>query len=221
MVVASPAEATAILRALGQGAEAEPWRLLELTDRLDLLVTGVGKTCAAGAVARALDPDRHAAVLSLGVAGALPGSGLEPGVSVLADASVFADEGVVTPDGFTDLAEMGFPSAPGLGVAVPTDPRLSAALAPIADARGTIATVSTCSGTDAQAALVVARTGAIAEAMEGAAVGVVTARVGVSAGRSSAFAEVRVISNTTGRRGQQRWGLAGALDRLGGLAGLL
>jgi futalosine hydrolase len=71
-----------------------------------------------------------------------------------------------------------------------------------------IATVSTCSGTNALAREIVTRTGAEVEAMEGAAVGLVASRLGVG------FAEVRVISNTTGDRGSQQWDLPGALAAL-------
>jgi nucleoside phosphorylase len=70
---------------------------------------------------------------------------------------------------------------------------------------GGVATVSTCSGTDVLAARVCERTGAVAEAMEGAAVALVGARLGVAAG------EVRVISNTTGERSRQVWDLPTAL----------
>jgi futalosine hydrolase len=72
-----------------------------------------------------------------------------------------------------------------------------------------IATVSTCSGTDAAATEIAHRTGAAAEAMEGAAVGLVAFRHKV------AFAEVRVISNTTGDRSRQVWALEESLAELG------
>lgn len=80
---------------------------------------------------------------------------------------------------------------------------------------GRIATVSTCSGTDAAAGEVVRRTGAIVEAMEGAAVGLVAHRLGVR------FGEVRVVSNTTGSRTRQVWDLRGALARLSDVASAL
>jgi nucleoside phosphorylase len=80
---------------------------------------------------------------------------------------------------------------------------------------GRIATVSTCAGTDARAATVARRTGAVAEAMEGAAVAQVASRLGVT------FAEVRVISNTTGDRANQRWDMRGALGGLSRVAGVL
>jgi futalosine hydrolase len=74
---------------------------------------------------------------------------------------------------------------------------------------GSIATVATCSGTDAQSELVQNRTGSICEAMEGAAVVHAANRVG------SAAIEIRAISNTTGNRNSQEWDIELALQNLG------
>ncbi len=216
-MVAAPAEAKAVLAGLG-GSSTEPipeWRAIPVGDRFEVVVTGVGKANGAGGAGRACDPSRHAAVVNIGVAGALPGSNLPMSSVVLASQSVFADEGVITPDGFITLDEMGFSPTAGdsLGVAGARD--LIAALDPVTDRTGVITTVSTCSGTDAQAIEVQRRTGAIAEAMEGAAVGCVIERLNNElASNSIPFAELRVISNTTGDRDHQDWDLAGALDRL-------
>ena len=210
LVVAAPAEAHAALDASGAPRTGEPWRLIWLNERLRLLISGIGKANAAGAVARCVDPDATAAVLSLGVAGALPGATLDPGAVVVATRSVYADEGLVTPDTFQTCAEMGFPIGPD-GDVPPTDQTLLAELD--ADVRAPVATVSTCSGTDAAARTVVRRTGAVAEAMEGAAVLHAAARLGIPA------AEVRIISNTTGDRPRQRWDLPAALARLADLVG--
>ena len=82
VAVAAPAEARAVLGGFG-GANADPdgaetaWKLVAVSDRFDVVVTGVGKANAAGAVARVTDPARHGAVLSVGVAGALPRGGAE------------------------------------------------------------------------------------------------------------------------------------------------
>jgi futalosine hydrolase len=198
------------------------WSRIEATGTLDLIRTGVGKTNAAAAAARFLDPARHAGVLSVGIAGALPGSGLLLGDAVLAEACVYADEGVQSDTGFRDLPAMGFPLGPFAGSAAPTDAALTRALAadlasaePAPPRVGRVATVSTCSGTDALAAEVARRTGAIAEAMEGAAIAHVAARLGVPAG------ELRVISNTTGSRATQRWDIPLALARLRAIAARL
>ena len=94
------------------------------------------------------------------------------------------------------------------GNTVPVDARLLSRLAGHFRT-GPIATVATCSGTGTAAEEVVARTGAIAEAMEGAAVVHAARRQRVPA------IELRVVSNTTGDRDRQRWDLTGALSVLG------
>lgn len=219
VVVAAPAEAAAVRRGLGleEAAAAHTgrfdWPVETLISGVELLESGVGKTNAAAAVARRVDPGRHAAVINLGICGALAAA-LPLSSVVLADSSVYGDEGLETAAGFQTVPEMGFPLGPFSGVSIPGDPVLAAALRPLAAAAGPIATVSTCSGTDALAAAVVRRTGAIAEGMEGAAIGHVLARV--SPGLP--FAEIRVVSNTTGERSRQRWDIRGALSQLGELA---
>lgn len=254
LVVAAASEARAVLRGLSssphaEGAEPPPWTVREVGPRTDLMLTGVGKANAAGAVALALARGlSHAqgaqvgyrAVINLGIAGALPaldgaqGVGLvyrlPPLAWVLASRSTFADEGLASGAGFQSLAEMGFPmldepvigpgqGGPSLGLsdglvrplgAVVNERDEVGAAAGITIAP--IATVSTCSGTDALALEVARRTGALAECMEGAAIGLVCARLAVP------FAELRVISNTTGERARQRWDIRGALAGLGELA---
>lgn len=214
---AVPAEAKAVARGLGARFpdDARAWVPIALTDRAHLLITGVGKANASGAVARALSLDAYSGVWSVGVAGALPGSQLELGDLALATASLFADEGVETPDGFATIDEVGFPTTEGLdavlldghGSLKGTAP-LPSVIADRATARGPIATVSTGAGTDARARNVAQRTGAIAEAMEGAAIALAGARLGVP------FAEIRAISNTTGNRDSQQWDLRTALDAI-------
>ncbi len=178
-----------------------------------VLVSGVGRVNAAVTVARAVlaqpPPD---AVLSVGVAGALPSPDpLALGDAVVASGSVYVEEGLETPGGFSDVATMGFPLADAAdGNRLPAHPALaSAAVGAVPDARlGVVATVATCSGTDARARMVRERTGAVAEAMEGAAVLHAAALLGPPA------IELRTISNTTGDRAEQRWDLALGLERL-------
>lgn len=211
VLVAAPKEVSAALAALGTpDAIPETWGCVR-AERAVIVRTGVGKWAAAGAAARWYDPARHAGVLSFGVAGALPGSGLPLGAAVLADPSRFADEGLAAPDAFVPLSDMGFPDD------APTapDPASRAALAPLADRVGPIATVSTCAGTDALARAHRDRAGAVAEAMEGAAAGAAVRRTDPRA----RFAELRVVSNTTGNRPDQAWDLPLALARMTELLG--
>lgn len=216
LVVAAPNEAQAILRTCGGVPLPAPWRCISVGPYLDMVVSGISKANSAGAAARVLDPLRHRAVLSIGIAGSLPGEGSPPiGSVVLATSCIMADEGMQSPTSFSDCAALGFPLGDFDGSAVPVSPELGAALRPLADVAGPIATVSTCSGTDDAARRIAARTGAIAESMEGAAVALVGARLGIAAG------EVRVISNTTGDRPKQTWRIREALDRLAALAAAL
>ncbi len=230
IIVAAESEARAIGRALGLGAlELSPWVPIPISPRADLLLTGVGKSNAAGATASALAMRPYDAAINLGIAGALPGLDALPalsfplstGAAIIASTSVFADEGLCSPGGvFQSLAEMGFPMkderviSPGAGSpAFAADAGLMARLAPLANLAAPVATVSTCSGTHALAIEVARRTGALAECMEGAAAALACSRRGV------AFAELRVISNTTGDRPSQVWKVREALERLGVLAG--
>lgn len=207
LAVAAPKEAEAARAAFNAGAgPATPWTIQELDRRFDLVVTGVSKAAAAGGVAKVLDPARHGAVINIGIAGDLTGEG-KPGDVVLATSCWLVDEGVRTPAGFETLGNLGFgPFAHGADV-MACDSRIVAALSGLANRAGPVATVSTCAGTDELAARW--RTaGVIAEAMEGAAVALTAQRVGVP------MAEIRVISNTTGDRQNQRWGLSLALSTL-------
>jgi len=141
-----------------------------------------------------------------GIAGGLPGGGLSIGDVVVARRSVYADEGLLSPEGFSDCEAMGFSLGPKVsGGGIEHDAALVETLAAHADHVGLIATVSTCSGTDAGAMAVLERPGAVAEAMEGAAHAQVAARLGLRS------AEVRAISNTTGDRKGQVWDLEAGL----------
>jgi futalosine hydrolase len=214
-IVAAPSEVAAVL---GRPLDT-PWAPCEARPGLDVVMSGIGKANAAGATARFADAARHDFVLSVGVAGSLEAD-LPVGQVVIGSASVFADEGVETPDGFLDCQAMGFPLGDFSGTAVPASPEivswLNAAVGSGLLARiGPIATVSTCSGTDRLASQTRDRTLAIAEGMEGAAVGVVARRLGI------AFGELRVISNTTGDRNRQVWDMKLALERLATVIGQL
>ena len=184
-----------------------------------VVVAGIGRTNAAAATAEALAEARatgapFAAVISTGIAGALPGSNLAIGTVIVADACVYAEEGIALPEGQGDMRVLGFPLGDFEGNRVPVDGALLVAFRALGPACE-IATVATCSGTDAAALSVRTRTGAMAEAMEGAAVVHAARRVGVPA------IEIRSISNTTGDRAAQRWDIAAAFAALQGVGDAL
>ncbi len=187
--------------------EAEAEALKAVPDAT-VIVSGIGRTNAAAATTQAiLEHGPFEAVCSIGIAGALPGSELELGETIVAEACIYAEEGLQTSDAFLDMHAMGFPLGDFTGNRVPVDERLLARLQGRVPS-GLIATVATCSGSDLQAQMISRRTRAIAEAMEGAAVVHAARRLGVRA------IELRTISNTTGDRDRQQWDLAGALDAM-------
>lgn len=175
-----------------------------------VVVAGIGRTNAAAETTRALlQEGPFDCVISAGIAGALPGGGLSLGDLVLATECVYVEEGLITPEGFRDMRGLGFPLGDFEGNRVPVDPgRLASARRVTGIRTGAIATVATCSGSDAAAEEVVRRTTAIAEAMEGAAVVHAARRLGIPG------LELRAISNTTGNRSAQRWDIAVAMTAL-------
>ena len=178
------------------------WDSFPLCSGVDVAISGVGRSAAAAAVAWNMARKPYDCVLSVGVCGSLPGSDLQPGDLLLATGSVFHEEGIALPEGFADMQSLGFPLGPFTGnEALPT-PALFDLLrnCPGETIRqGAIATVATCSGSDEAASTVRERTGALAEAMEGAAVVSTALRLGAAA------AELRAVSNTTGDRDRQKW----------------
>ncbi len=191
-----------------------------------VVVSGVGRVNAAIATTLALAGRTGDAspplVVSAGIAGALPSEDGTPaapiGAVVIGAAAHAAEEGIQTPSGFRTIGELGFPIASfAPDNRIPADPEGLARLRSLLPEAhvGDIATVATCSGTDALAVEIARRTTAIAEAMEGAGVLHAARLLG------GAAVEVRVISNTTGDRDRQVWRLDEAFDRLGDVAAAL
>ena len=173
-----------------------------------VVASGIGRTNAACMTTEMiLKRGPFTAVISAGVAGALPGSGLKIGEAVVASSCVYVEEGMATPDGVVGMESIGFALGDFEGNAAPVDDHLLDVLSQRFRI-GPIATVATCSGTDAAAKSVARRTDALAEAMEGAAVVHAARRL-----RTPAI-EVRTISNDTGDRSRQMWDLNAGLEAL-------
>lgn len=164
---------------------------------LSLLQTGVGVVNAAFALTRFLSRHDVLAVVSCGVGGAYPGSGLEPGDVASAESETYGDLGADSPHGFLDMQALGFPVIAG---DPPLFNRLPLDLFPTAR-RAPFVTCSTCTGRDENAAGLVRRTGGAVESMEGAAIVHVARLMGIKVG------EVRGISNACGDRDRTRWKL--------------
>lgn len=170
---------------------------------------GVGPAAAAAGAATLLAQQPYDLVVCAGIAGAFRGQARLRQV-VLADRIVHADLGAESPAGFLALHELGFGE---------TEHALSPVLVAAAAARldapvgpalvGPVLTVSTATGTDNRAALLAARYGAVAEAMEGAGVYAAALATDVP------MLEVRAVSNLVGRRDLTGWDVPGALAVLG------
>lgn len=176
-----------------------------------VLAGGVGRTNAAVSTTMAmLEHGPFDVILNVGIAGILPGNDLNIGDVVIADRCIYMEEGIQTPEGFLTTESMGFPLGDFTGNEVPVGKGL-VERCPDQYRRGPIATVATCSGTNEQAEKVHERTGALAEAMEGAAVVHAALRLGTPG------LEVRSMSNFTGHRANQQWDIQSALKPLHGV----
>lgn len=181
-----------------------------LAGRVTVAAVGVGPVAAAAATARLLALAGAAGrpfrtVISAGVAGGVAGRA-PVGATVLATRSVQADLGADSPDGFLPLDRLGLG-----GTCVGADPavlaRLREALPPAVT--GEVLTLATVTGTAGRAAaLAAAHPAAVAEAMEGYAVGFAAIAAG------TAFVEVRTISNVVGPRDRAAWRMRDALAAL-------
>ncbi|MGE3492512.1 MAG: futalosine hydrolase [Vicinamibacterales bacterium] len=175
--------------------ESSVLRRLANPARVVLLRMGVGPVNAAHAVTLAITRSRPAAIIVCGIGGAYPESGLAVGDVVCADSECYGDLGATSPHGFLDMQALGFPIVEG---PPPIYNVLPMQVFPSAR-RARFVTMSTCTGTDAAARAVAARTGGAVENMEGAAVAHVAAIHDIPAG------ELRGISNIVTDRDTATW----------------
>jgi futalosine hydrolase len=166
-----------------------------LRPHVPVLVTGVGAVNAACALTRFLDREPVKAIVVCGIAGAYPGSGIPAGSVACAESECYGDLGASSPQGFLDMEALGFPVIPG---PVPIYNVFPMQIFP-APMRAPFVTMNTCTGLDADARAVEARTGGAVENMEGAAIAHVAALFGIPVG------EIRGISNLVGNRDRSSW----------------
>ncbi|MFK7603028.1 futalosine hydrolase [Deinococcus sp. SM5_A1] len=186
-------------------AEAE--RLLDLNARV--IVCGVGVVAAALATARALAQEKAGLVISAGIGGAYPTSGLLPGDLAVSSEIIQADLGAWDGHQFLDFAELGLsvlPDSPHAGQfpawqAAPEVARRTGARL------GPMLTLSSVTGSLETAALLETRRfpGALTEGMEGAGIAHAALLAGVP------VLEVRGVSNAVGPRDRPAWQIPQAL----------
>lgn len=209
------AHVTAALIVVATAGEAA--RLADLHARV--VVSGVGPVAAALATQRALAQAPARLVISAGIGGAYPGSGLRPGDLAVSSVMVQADLGAWDGDGFMPLGALGLSVRPDAAqdAAFPAWVRAPQVAVRAGAALGPALTLSGVTGSLAQAAaLEVRHPGALCEGMEGAGVAHAALLAGVPA------LEVRGISNPVGPRDRQAWRIPEALEatRRGVLAAL-
>ncbi|GAB4253576.1 futalosine hydrolase [Deferrisoma sp.] len=218
VVAATPGEAGLLTGPLSPEPGDLPWPLWSGrfgARAVAVVVTGVGKVNTALCLGAVLPRLRPSAVVSVGVGGAYPGSGLEPGHLAVATGEAYGDEGAETRAGVRGLRTLGFPSWRQGNEAwyeeLPVDPALArdllGAARSVAPAReGRFITVSTVTGTAERAARLARRFRAVCETMEGAAAAHACLAFGVP------FGEVRGISNRVGPRDRRAWKLREAAE---------
>lgn len=170
-------------------------RLAGTRPSVTVVRTGVGAVNAAHAVTLFLARERPDAIVVCGIGGAYPGSGLALGDVVCAESECYGDLGATSPAGFLDMEALGLPV---IDAAAPIYNVLPMQVFP-APRRVPFVTMSSCTGTDAAARAIEARTGGAVESMEGAAVAHVAHLHGVPVG------ELRGISNIVSDRDTRAW----------------
>ncbi|WP_049576687.1 futalosine hydrolase [Streptomyces sp. SBT349] len=215
VITAVPSERDAVTAAAGPEAETESLPLAGGLDAhrfwlpgqvIDVLAAGVGPAAAAAGTATALAGGAYDLVISAGI-----GGGFAPdapvGSTVVASSIVAADLGGETPEGFADVAALGF------GVVTYQPPEDLARQVAVATGSllGPVLSVSTVTGTAGRAAELAGRhLGAAAEAMEGFGVATAAALHGVP------VLEIRAVSNAVGPRDRPAWRIPEALAALTG-----
>jgi futalosine hydrolase len=170
--------------------------------------SGIGKVNAAHAAAVMIQSYSPTAVVSFGIGGAYPSSGLHIGDLAVAKTEIYADEGVVLKDGFHTLEAIGIPLVRAgrrrYFNEFPSDRALArkalhAACSVSHALAGRFATVSCCTGTKKRAVEIEKRFDVICENMEGASVAQICRLYGVP------FVEIRGISNIVEDRDARNW----------------
>lgn len=210
LVAATAGEVGPLMTRLGGGTSALGLGTpVPVTDRLSVLVTGVGMVATAAACARALASGHYDMALNVGVCGSFSPS-LSPGAVVNVVKDCFPELGAEDGEAFLSIHELGLlgeDEAPYSRAWLPNPDALpSATLRSLPRVRGV--TVNTVTGTDATVEAVMARLSPHVESMEGAAFMYACLTAGVP------FAQVRAVSNRVERRNRANWKMGDALSAL-------
>ena len=195
-----------VVATAGEAARLGEWQVPGV--EIQVVVSGVGPVAAALATQAAVSQVAASStpfelVISAGIGGAFPGSGLAVGDVALASEIVQADLGAWDGERFLPLGELGLEVAPGnLG-------RFACWTGAMDLPCGPFVTVSSVTGSAAGAGELLRRVpGAMIEGMEGAGVAHAALNAGVP------VTEVRGVSNVVGPRDRTAWRVGEALTAL-------
>lgn len=197
-----------VLIVVATPGEAESLRDLEAGGRVRVVVSGVGAVAAALAAQQALRAGPFDLLVSAGIGGAYPGSGLKAGDLAVSSRIVQADLGALDGDRFLDLDTLGLSVLPaGAHTAdFAAWAGAQALAARLGAAYGPMLTLNTVTGSDAGARALAARyPGALTEGMEGAGVAHAAYLAGLP------VLELRGVSNPVGPRDRSAWQIGPAL----------
>ena len=182
-------------------------------ERAITVVSGIGVVNAALATQAGILEHQPAMVLSVGIGGAYPSSGLQPGDAAVSSAINYAGLGAMDGENFLDLERLGFPllernEAKTFNILSVSG--LSRAFAQAAGiSHGPFLTLETVTGSvDVTSRLEARFPGALVEGMEGAGVAHVALKHNIPC------LEVRGISNMVGPRDRNTWKIPEALRAL-------
>lgn len=171
-----------------------------------VVVSGIGAVNAALAAHDAIVRFSPDLLVSAGIGGAYPSSGLREGDLAVSSELVYAGLGARDGAAFLDLEALGFPLLPGRYNRLPAWDGAPGWAARLGAALGPILTLETVTGDAARAAELEALfPGALVEGMEGAGVAHAARRAGLAA------VEVRGVSNLVGPRDRSAWRIGEAL----------
>jgi futalosine hydrolase len=171
-------------------------------------ITGIGKVNAAHICSKVINQYLPDIVISTGIGGAYPETGLNVGDIAIATEEIYGDEGVICKDGFKDMTEIGLPmfriKEREFYNKIELENVLCDRIFNIVKKRwkckkGAFITVSTCSGTLKRAKELRETFNGLCENMEGASIAHISKLYGLP------MVELRGISNIVEDRNKSTW----------------
>ena len=192
--------------------ELEAARLPKLEHAITV-ISGIGAVNAALATQAGILEHQPRMVLSVGIGGAYPSSGLQPGDAAVSTVIIYAGLGAMDGTQFLNLEQLGFPLLEQDGYKIfnliPVSPQCTPFAEAAAIASGPFMTLETVTGSFETASRLEKQVpGALVEGMEGAGVAHVALKHNIPC------LEIRGISNMVGPRDRSKWKIPEAMQAL-------